>query len=453
VIAGENGVQPATGTMSPPQSALQSDRAARWLRPHRMRQLWYAPLLGVAMALMMARTLLMARMLGVRSFADFSGATLISSSFCMLGCLGLQLTLQREWPANIWRGQELRGLIRAAQCNLVTGACALALIGAVLCGISIHAFSPPLLVVGILHGCAQQIFVIATVESRSRGDALRFSLENLLRALAIISVGFGIALKTGSAIDVVVVESLLTLAISVGLLRRSATHTHLNALQLYQLALRRLPRAPWRAAMTLLAITGVAFLLSNIDRWIAAAGLGIGEFAAYSFAWTVPMLAQSAQQILNTLVFPTMARRFASGQEGAAFRVCSISSLVVLIGGVLCSLPAFFVLRYSVEAWYPKYATAIAIIPIFVAVAVLRVSDFWTSFLIAVNRERLLVFANVGAGIAGLVLWSFWIHPGTATALRAPDVAVLALILSAINYMVTMGCAWKARRDQLALAA
>jgi O-antigen/teichoic acid export membrane protein len=451
VIAGKGGPQPATGT-PPPQSALHSDQPARWLTPHRMRRLWYAPLLSVAMALMMARTLLMARLLTVHSFADFSAAILISGSFCMLGCLGLQLTLQREWPANIWHGQELRGLMRAAQCNLVTGACALALISAALSGISIHAFSPLLLVVGILHGCAQQIFAIATVESRSRGDTLRFSLENLLRALAIISIGFGIALWTGSAIEIIVAESLLTLVISAVLVRRSATHTHLSALQLYQLALRRLPRAPWRAAMMLLAITGVAFLLSNIDRWIAAAALSTGQFAAYSFACTVPMLAQSVHQILNTSIFPTMARRFASGQALAAFRVCSISSLVVLIGSLFCSLPAVFVLRYSVDAWYPKYTTAIVIIPIFVAVTVLRVSEFWTSFLIAVNRERLLMLTNLGVGIAGLALWILWIHGGTATTLRAPDVAVLALILSAINYLATMGCAWKVRRDQLAPA-
>jgi O-antigen/teichoic acid export membrane protein len=451
VIAGKSHLQPATGVTS--QSALQSGRAARWLTPFGTRQLWYAPLLGVAMTLMMARTLLMARLLSVHAFADFSAAILISSSFCMLGCLGLQLTLQREWPANIWRGQELRGLMRAAQCNLVTGTCALALIFVTLCGVSIHAFSPSVLVLGIVHGSAQQIFVIATVESRSRGDALRFSLENLLRALAITCVALGLALRTGSAIEIVVAEASVTLVISVGLLWRSATHTHLNALQLYQLALRRLPQAPWRAAMMLLAITGVAFLLSNIDRWIAAAELGTGQFAAYSFAWTVPMLAQSAQQILNTSIFPTMARRFASGQAAAAFRVCRITSLVVLIGGVLSSLPAFFVLRYFVDTWYPKYSTAVVIIPIFVAVAVLRVSEFWTSFLIAVNRERLLMFANVSVGVAGLALWGLWIHGDTSTALRAFDVAMLALILSALNYIATMGCAWMARRDQLALAA
>lgn len=404
------------------------------------------------MALMMVRTFIMAGLLGVRSFADFSGAILVSSSFSMLGCLGLQLTLQREWPANIWRGQELRGLVRAAQCNLVTCVCAVTLTTAVLCGASFRAFSPVLLVAGILHGCAQQVFAIATVESRSRGNALRYSLQNLLRALALVTAGSGVALWTGSAIEIVVAESLLTLVMSVALLQRSATYTRLNARQLHCLAVRMIPRAPWRAAMMLLAITGLAFFLVNVDRWVAAAALSTSEFAAYSFAWTVPMLAQSAQQILNTSIFPTMARRFASGEARAAFRLCNTSSLLVLIGGAICSMPAFVVLRHCVYAWYPKYATAVVIIPIFMTVAVLRVSEFWTSFLIAVNRERLLMFANIGVGIAGLALWGLWIHAGTARGLRVPDVAVLALILSAMNYMTTMGCAWKARRDQLVLA-
>jgi O-antigen/teichoic acid export membrane protein len=429
-------------------SAWQSFRWTAALTPSRLRQLWYAPLLAMAMALMMVRLLVMARLLGIQSFAEFSGGILVSSSFCMLGCLGLQTTLQREWPVNIWRGQELRGLTRAAQCNLAAGACAIALIAAVLCGVSVGTFSPLLLTMGIVHGCSQQMFVIATVESRSRGDALRFSLENVARALGVLSVGFLIAVWTGSAIEILAGEALLTFSISLALMRRSAAYARLDMWRLYDLALRRMPRAPWRVAMIMMAITGVAFLLLNLDRWIAAARLSTREFAAYSFAWTVPMLAQSVQAIINTSIYPMMCRRFAGGEPRRAFRVCVATSLFVLIAGTVGALPAFIVLKYCVYNWFPKYAGAVVIVPLFLAVAVLRVSDFWSSFLLATGREGILLLANTAAVIAGVLLWGLWIYVRVATPLQPADAALLALILTTLSYAIFMGCAWKARMGQ-----
>jgi O-antigen/teichoic acid export membrane protein len=430
---------------------MSARRSLLWpvsLTPNRIRQLWYFPLLAMAMGLMMVRMLLMARILEIRSFAEFSGGILISSSFCMLGCLGLQITLQRGWPVNIWRGQELRGLTRAAQCNLAAGGTAVAFIALVLCGLSIGTFSPLLLIVGIVHGCTQQIFLIATVESRSRGDAVRFSRDNIIRALALLSFGILVAVLTGSGIAVLVAEAVLTLSFSVVLLRRSATYARLDMWRLYNLALRRMPRAPWRAAMTLMAITGVAFLLVNLDRWLAAARLSALEFAAYSFAWTVLMLAQSAQQIINTSIYPMMCRRFASNEPRRAFRVCMASSLFVLFAGGIAALPAYVVLKYCVYNWFPKYAGAVVVVPLFLAVAVLRVSDFWSSFVLAAGRENVLLFANTASVITGILLWSLWIYFPTGKALQPTDAALLALILSILSYTTVVGCAWATRLGQ-----
>ncbi|HTD90508.1 MAG TPA: hypothetical protein VK663_07585 [Burkholderiales bacterium] len=402
----------------------------------------------MAMGLMMVRMLVMARILDMRSFAEFSGGILISSSFCMLGCLGLQITLQRGWPVNIWRGQELRGLTRAAQCNLAAGGTAVAFIVLVLCGLSIGTFSPLLLIVGVVHGCTQQIFLIATVESRSRGDAVRFSRDNIVRALILLSFGILVAVLTDSGIAVLATEAVLTFSYSIMLLRRSATYVRLDMWRLYNLALRRMPRAPWRAAMILMAITGVGFLVVNLDRWLAAARLSALEFAAYSFAWTVLMLAQSAQQIINTSIYPMMCRRFASDEPRRAFRVCVASSLCVLFAGAVSALPAYLVLKYCVYTWFPKYTGAVVIVPLFLVVGVLRVSDFWSSFVLAAGHESTLLLANIVATIAGVLMWSLWINASGAKPLVPTDVALLALILSTLSYAIVIGCAWVARRSQ-----
>src|SRR5690349_14433188 len=89
-----------------------------------LREFWYAPLLAAAMALMMGRLLILARLLRVEEFGALSGALLVSGTFCMLGCLGLQSMLQRDWPVFIVHKRERRGLVLAAQCNLTAMAAA-----------------------------------------------------------------------------------------------------------------------------------------------------------------------------------------------------------------------------------------------------------------------------------------------------------------------------------------
>ena len=99
-----------------------SPRGFAW-SPRRARQLWYAPVLTLAMGLMFVRSLVMARLLDVEAFGQYSAGILVSATFCMLGCLGLQSMLQREWPVHLVRGRERSGPVRAAQCHLVATAC------------------------------------------------------------------------------------------------------------------------------------------------------------------------------------------------------------------------------------------------------------------------------------------------------------------------------------------
>ena len=90
----------------------------------RLRQLWYVPLLGAAMGLMLARLLIMARMFDVPAFATYASGLLVSGSFSMLACLGLQSQLQRGLPVMIVRRRERAGAVLLAQCTFVASGCA-----------------------------------------------------------------------------------------------------------------------------------------------------------------------------------------------------------------------------------------------------------------------------------------------------------------------------------------
>src|SRR3954468_1201323 len=87
-------------------------------------QLWYLPLLATATALMMVRIALMARLLDVRGFGIYSAGLLVSTTFCMLACLGLQALLQRDMPVMAAPARVRRPVVLTAQAVLVAGACA-----------------------------------------------------------------------------------------------------------------------------------------------------------------------------------------------------------------------------------------------------------------------------------------------------------------------------------------
>ena len=145
------------------------------------------------------------------------------------------------------------------------------------------------------------------------------------------------------------------------------------------LASRHFNEIPWSSAIALLAVMFVGFAYLNADRWLAAQWLRPAEFALYSFAWILLLIAQSLQSLINASFFPLLARRFASAGSSAAFGLCARSSIGLLLLCAIFSWPAGIILNALVLHWFPLYANSMSVISIFLWVAVLRISDFWAS--------------------------------------------------------------------------
>lgn len=405
---------------------------------HRLQQLWYVPVLGGAMALMMLRTLLMAHLLSVEAFAAFSGGLLVSSTFCMLACLGLQAVLQRDLPVMIVRGRERAGLAMLLQCLGIAAACALVIAGLGTLSSDATGFPPTLLGIGALHGLSQQAFLIATVDSRSRGSPLRFALENLLRALLAPLAGGAAAVAAGSAVQVLLAEALVSIALTYALVGRLPAWQGLRPTVAWRLALRRLQHQPWRSALALLAVTAVAFASINADRWVAATVLGKVDFALYAFAWTVPLVAQSLQSVINASVFPLLARRFASTGSTTAFRISARASIGALVVGAAAAVPAWWMLSSAIVHWFPRYAEATLLLPPLLLVAVLRLSDFWSSYLIIAGFEYRLLVIQLLAAAGGAFVWLTQMRLSTHEGYRSIEVAWLALLLALSSYIAVL---------------
>lgn len=414
--------------------------------PQRLHQLWYVPLLGLAMGLILVRTLVMAKLLDIPSFSQFSGGLLVSSTFSMLGGFGLYFLLQREMPMQIIRGRERAAALLLMQSLSAATACALAGLVLVAAGIEVGGLGPSILAIGIIHGLSQQVFLIATVESRSRGLPLTFSLQTLVRAVIVLAVSIGVGVLLKSAGAVLMAEAIVSLLLTYKILKGVWQHARVGAVMVFRLAMRRMSRVRWSSAIVLLAVGSIGFLLMNIDRWAAVRLLQPKAFAYYAFAWMVLMVAQSMQAVINASVYPMLARRFASTGRVASFRIAAGASFGLLLACAITFWPTYWLLNAIVMLWFPAYAESRSILGLFMLVAALRLSDFWSSHLLIVGQERRLLLVNFATGAIVFAVWVYLFTSGVNGAVEIRVLAWLAVALAFTSYLVTAVTAWAASR-------
>ena len=416
------------------------------LTPRRLRQLWYIPLLSSAMGMILVRTLVMAKLLDIHSFAQFSGGLLISSTFTMLGCLGLQSLLQREMPVQIIRHRERTSVVLLMQCLIVATACALLGLLLAAAGLDIAGLSPTLLAIGIIHGFSQQVFMIATVESRSRGQPLTFALQTLVRAIVVLAVSICVGVLLKSTVAVLIVESIITLLLSHWIFKGVYQRGHVDSVLAFCLAIRRMRHIPWSSSVALLAISALSFFLMNIDRWVAIRLLSPTVFANYAFAWMVLMIAQSLQSVINTSIYPMLARRFASGGASASFRIAATASISMLSACAISSWPAYWLINAVVIRWFPAYSETTSIFGLLIFIAALRLSDFWSSHLVVIGREKRLLLVTFSVGTIVFGWWLYVIAQRDHGSTSMTDVLLLGAGLTSLGYLFSFITAWTTRK-------
>lgn len=416
------------------------------IRPQHLRQFWYVPLLGLAMGLILVRTLVMAKLLDIYGFAQFSGGLLVSSTFSMLGGLGLYFLLQREMPVQIIRGRERAAALLLMQSLYAATACAFAGLLLVAAGIEVGGLGSSILAIGIIHGLSQQVFLIATVESRSRGLPLTFSLQMLVRAVIVlaVSIGGGVLLKDAAA--VLIAEAIITLLLTYRILQGVWQRARVGAVIVLRLSVRRMSRVRWSSALGLLAVGFMGFLLMSIDRWAAVRLLQPKAFAYYAFAWMVLMVALSIQAVINASVYPMLARRFASTGRAASFRMAAGTSISLLLVCAITFWPAYWLMNAVVMRWFPVYAESRSIFGLFMLVAALRLSDFWSGYLMIVGKERRLLFVNLTTGAIVFGGWFYLFTSGGNGVVGIRVLAWLAVALALTGYVATAATAWAVKR-------
>lgn len=419
-----------------------------------LTKLWYAPILAIAMGLMLLRLILIAYLLPVSDFGAYSAGLLVSSSFCMLACFGLQSLLQRDLPIMIVRQRERAGGVLLMQCVLVTVAAALLGLFVLLAlGGSLVGLSKVGVCIAILHGASQQLFTVATIDSRSRNLPVRFARQNLDRAVALVLVGPVVTWLGGTAPTILAFEAALTFILSGGLLLekfRSGKFAFTSALHLAWI---RLPKVQWTSALTLLAVSILSFVILNVDRWIATQWLSASLFGQYAFAWTLFSVAQSVQLIVNASVFPLLAQKYANHGRQTSFKFAASISVSFMIISSIISVFCYFIIVEIVKNYFVKFSAVTGIIPVFLLAISFRVSDFWSSFMIVNGEERKMLLIIVFNMILTIGIWVIYLEFDFKN-ITIFSIAVLALLISFINYVIIAAFSWKVAnyRDQKSLS-
>lgn len=446
-IAGTRLPWRALPELAPHEAALMSWRNK--LTPRRLRQLWYAPLLLLAMALMMLRVLVLARLLDVPDFAQLSLGLLVSSTFGMLGCLGLQSLLQRDMPILIVRGRITSALVLLLQSALVAYGCA-AVAGLAVAATALPGWVPMAVgVLGIVHGLSQQLFLLVSTESRSHGEPLRFSMQSLVRASLVFGLGTMAAMVTGSALAVLAIEAVASLVLAHGLLARIFRRAERSLVACAMIARQRLTRINWVSALTFLAVSMVGFVLVSADRWAASWLLDTAGFAHYAFAAILLTVAMSLQSLVNSSVYPLLARLYARAGRHAAYLLSLRLSLALLTVGLLSSIPLYYLLDAAIVRWYPAYDPTREILGLLLVVAVLRLADFGSSYLLITGFERQLLRINTLTVLLVSTAWLAWLRPWQGQPPTLQDLAVLALLLSLTTYAVVAATSWRHRKPEI----
>ena len=400
------------------------------------QQYLYVFILAASMMIMMVRPLLAASILDRVEFSKYSIGMLISSSFTMVGCFGLQLMLQRDMPSNIISGNLRKSVTALFSSIIISFIFLLFLIVACFSFMfTLSSLGTLGVIIALLNGFSQQVFILSTIESRSSGKYLVFSFQNLIRASFVFSAMFLVVSLTNSAIDAMLVEFITSLVVSYTIIYKLLIRYCLRIKSMFILSFRNILKLKWKTPLSLMSTVVLGYLLLNIDRWVAVKTLDAIIYSDYALAAIVLMAAQSVQSIINSSVFSSLVIRRKKRNSKECFTLAKTVSITLLVVGLLVCIPGYFIIKGFVLYFYPDYILSISIVPVFMAAGLFRASDIWSSYLIVIGEEKLLSIINVFIIFLSLLIWLFVVY---FMGISLLIVSYLALLSSSLGYVTVM---------------
>jgi O-antigen/teichoic acid export membrane protein len=158
-------------------------------------------------------------------------------------------------------------------------------------------------------------------------------------------------------------------------------------------------------------------------------------------------MAQTFQFLINASLFPLISRRYWASSSREAFRLSAYLSFgLAALGAAAAAALAPFI-DLAIDRWFPQQTGAVGLVEPLLIAAVLRVSDFWSSFLLVIRRETLLLNLQI-ATLTGVGAIYWIVTLGRDQAPTAQSLAALAVALAAGNFTLCGAAAWLNRETK-----
>lgn len=415
-------------------------------------QLAYAPLLILASAAMFLKSGIYARILSVPQFGQLNVIFLIATSVVSFGALGFNHLAHKLLPHyHLRKDTDAASEFLAA--SLVVFMVVLTAgisIGLMFGRITAFLSGTEVLVIGAV-SLSQLAFMMRLIWIKSEFKYLAYAAWSCLRAAALFVAGITVALRTRNVLSIVVVEAFVTGILAWPLVSKARFRSHLfRAGGVNQI--RQIIGIHWMSAVTLLRLQGTVTILYLLDRWIGVATLSSHEYGIYAVGLIVLTSFEMLQSVIAVPAFPTLSRMLADGNRLEAYKLVSRISIGILVVGLACSVPSIWILEYTVREFLPQYMESILVLKFTLLAGVIRVSNFFATFSILVNRERTtariyLIFGSIIVFAAIIANWAVGMD------FTPIHIAILAVIVSMFIFLSDFSIAFRAAHNSEPLGA
>ena len=234
---------------------------------------------------------------------------------------------------------------------------------------------------------------------------MRFATQQVCRSLSLAVVGSLIAGSIHSAEFCLVAEIAVSCGIAGFLFRRQRIATQSSLHALLRSAAATAPRLPWPAAATLCTTGLVGFFLQSADRWWASSTLSKPVFASYALAANILTVASAGQAMVGTVLFPALVTSFSGGRIRSSLRLACKTTLILFGAAAAAALAGYLVVERFRTSFEGPFTAAFSIAPLLLITGIFRFSEFFSSALIVIGKERQLLVANIASFAIGALVW------------------------------------------------
>jgi len=142
-----------------------------------------------------------------------------------------------------------------------------------------------------------------------------------------------------------------------------------------------------------------------------------------------------------------LSRRRAESLEASAYRLTRLASFSLLGLGLVLAVPANWLLQGSIEHFLPQYRSSLELLVPMLLAATLRLSDFWSSLLIVIEREGLFLAGQLAAIVLTAIGLVSWLTAFDAE-LTPPSLAWLAFAAALLSHAASAAGVQAASRSR-----